>query len=103
MERRRPRGRKGLEPGGEVAEHGRLLHEPVTGHLRPSLPHAQHALHDVVDVALGVDPARDRETHQLHRRGGLRSGRRVLAPEHHGADLDTADARLENPQRDPGF
>ncbi len=46
----------------------------------------------VVDVALGVGPARDREADEVHGRRGL--GPVGVPPEHDGADLAAADPAL---------
>ena len=78
------------EPGGEVSQRRRLEGDPVS---RQPVRLGGHGLTDldhVVDVALGVRPARDGQPDQVH-------ARRVLAAvgmpaEHHRADLARPDA-----------
>jgi len=58
--------RQRRETGGEVSQERRLFQERVAPHRRSPVVHGEDGLDHVVDVALGVDPARDREPHQLH-------------------------------------
>src|SRR5829696_5204896 len=85
-----PSGTEWCELGGEVPQRRRL-----EGDLVPRQPvrlggHRPADLDHVVDVALGVGPARNRQPDQVH------AGRLLAAvgmpAEHHRADLARADA-----------
>ena len=66
--RRRPLGER-LEPGREVAEGRRLrFDDPEAAQVGGSRRDGAHDLDDVVDVALRVGPARDRQADEVHRR-----------------------------------
>jgi len=58
---------EGLEAGGEVAELGRLRDDPEAAQVGGLLGHRGDDLDDVIDVALGVGPARDGEADEVHR------------------------------------
>ena len=81
---------RGREARREVPQLGRLLDDAEAGQLlRPLRDRGAHLDH-VVDVALRVGAARDREPDELHRRGAL--GAVGLASEHDRADLAAAHA-----------
>src|SRR5205809_3717224 len=54
---------------GEVAEERRLVRQAQAVNPLALPPDLQHNLDYVIDVALSVDAARDRQTHQVHVRG----------------------------------
>src|SRR4029079_17007239 len=90
--------------GRAAGQHGGPVHEAQTLDLLAPREQLDDALDHVVDVALGVDAARDGETHEVERRpppllhadlpAERAAGRRVGAPLHHVADLAGADAEL---------
>src|SRR5512135_591102 len=57
-----------LEAGGEVPQRGRLVGHPQPAQLRAAPGDCGADLDHVVDVALGVGAARDREADEIHRR-----------------------------------
>src|SRR2546428_5551004 len=69
-----------------MPEKRRLVSELQAANPLATLPNLDGDLDDVVDVALGIDAARDRQTHQVHL-GGF--------AEHQRADLGRADAAFE--------
>ncbi len=84
--------RERREAGGEVPELRRLVHDAVAAERVLPRGHARDDLDDVVDVALGVGPPRDREPHEIERRRRL--GAVGVATEHHRPDLAAAHAAL---------
>src|SRR5437667_246924 len=76
----------------EVPQRRRLLGDAHSAQPLAPAKNLDHCLDHVIDVALRVDPARDRQADQLHRRMRRLAGVWVDAAEHHTADLDGADA-----------
>src|SRR5262244_371483 len=75
-----------LELRREMAEEWSLMTELHPGNLLPPAPHLQDRLNYVVDMALRVDPPRDRQPHQVHLCGGA---------EHQAANLYRSDSALQ--------
>src|ERR1700687_3301972 len=72
--------------GGKVPQKWRLVGQAHAGDGLAVLPDFQNHLDYIVDMALGVDAARDGEADQVHLRGGR---------EHQRADFDGADSAFE--------
>src|SRR5271165_5180972 len=72
--------------GCEVAKERRFVGKAHPFDLLAPPPHSQDDLHYVVNVALGIDATRNRQSDQVHR---CRIG------EHQGTDLDRPDAAFE--------
>src|SRR5918996_2275177 len=81
-----------LEARREVPQRRRLLHDAHSTEIPGALRDPADDLDDVVDVRLGVDPARDGQADELHWCGRL--GPVGMEPEHDRADLAAADAAL---------
>jgi hypothetical protein len=71
------------EAGAEVAEEGGLRDDFESAERVFARVHFENCLNNVINVALSVDPARDRETEELVAR---------LISEHEGTDLDGTDS-----------
>src|SRR3712207_7558585 len=71
-----------------------LFRSPVATQYAGLLGDGLAHLDDVVDVALRVRPARNRQPNQVHRRRVLGSVR--VPAEHHRADLDRKSTRLNS-------
>src|ERR1700693_462069 len=71
---------------GKVPQEWRLVSQAHAGNGLAVLPDFQYHLDYIVNMALGVDAARDGETDQVHLSGG---------GEHQRADFDGADSAFE--------
>src|SRR5439155_25499295 len=71
---------------GEVAEERRLVRQAQALNPLALPPDLQHNLDYVIDVALSVDAARDRQTHQIHVRG---------IAKHQGSDFDGSNPSFQ--------
>ncbi len=74
-----------FEAGSEVAQDRGFVNEPVAGQFAGAAGNVLADLDHVVDMALCICPPWDRQPHEVHRGGLLRTVR--LAAEHDCADL----------------
>src|SRR5439155_1913853 len=63
---------KSFEFRREMSQDFRRRRDSIPSQLIFHRRRSYHGLRDVIDVRLRVDPPRDRETDEVHRRGGLR-------------------------------
>src|SRR4051812_31857830 len=87
----------------EVAQGGRGLDDLQTADRVALLENVDRCFDGVVDVALGIDSAGDRQAHELHWRVSGLAGVRVRAPEHDAADLDAPDPSVAIKCADEGL
>src|SRR5437868_6121851 len=71
-----------LELGREVSQDRSLLDKTIAGNVCPPFPDLEDGLDHIVDVALGIDPPRDGQPHQLHGSGRFLPALSVSAAEH---------------------
>src|SRR5207244_10915585 len=85
---------RSMKPGEtrrEMAQHRRRRNDPVAVKLLTFPEDFDDGFDDVVDMALCVDPPRNRKADELHRRRNEAAGCSIRLPEHHAADFHRPD------------
>ena len=82
-----------------MPQNRRFFNKAISAQVADCVCQLRDALDHVIDVALRIDPPRNRKTHQLFGRRDFLAGLWILPSEHERADFDTADADLAE-QRD---